>query len=112
MLLDVDYSGADGALIHISGGPDMTLGEAVRAAEYVTEMMGDKAMVIWGSRVDPDLNDMLRVTLVLTGIRSPHLVSGYELPVVKLHQLEPYAMPETHLGIDFGLYDIENKVYR
>jgi len=112
MLLDVDYSGADGALIHISGGPDMSLGEAVRAAEYVTEMMGDKAMVIWGSRVDPDLNDMLRVTLVLTGIRSPHLVSGYEIPVVQLHQLEPYAQPETPLGIDFGLYDIENKVYR
>jgi cell division protein FtsZ len=112
MLLDVDYSGADGALIHISGGPDMSLGEAVRAAEYVTEMMGDKAMVIWGSRVDPDLNDMLRVTLVLTGIRSPHLVSGYEIPVVKLHQMEPYAQPETHLGIDFGLYDIENKMYR
>jgi cell division protein FtsZ len=112
MLLDVDYSGADGALIHISGGPDMSLGEAVRAAEYVTEMMGDKAMVIWGSRVDPDLNDMLRVTLVLTGIRSPHLVSGYEIPVVQLHQLEPYAQPETHLGIDFGLYDIENKMYR
>jgi len=112
MLLDVDYSGADGALIHISGGPDMSLGEAVRAAEYVTEMMGDKAMVIWGSRVDPDLNDMLRVTLVLTGIRSPQLVSGYEIPVVKLYQMEPQSGPETHLGFDFGLYDIENKMYR
>ncbi|MGD2141873.1 MAG: cell division protein FtsZ [Candidatus Bathyarchaeota archaeon] len=112
MLLDVDYSGADGALIHISGGPDMSLGEAVRAAEYVTEMMGDKAMVIWGSRVDPDLNDMLRVTLVLTGIRSPHLVSGYEVPVVRLYQMEPFAGPEAHLGINFGLYDIENRMYR
>ncbi|UCH56619.1 MAG: cell division protein FtsZ [Candidatus Bathyarchaeota archaeon] len=108
MLLDVDYSGADGALIHISGGSDMSLGEAVRAAEYVTEMMNDKAMVIWGSRVDPDMNDMLRVTLVLTGIRSPHLVSGYEIPVVKLYQMEPFAGYESPLPIRFGLYDMEN----
>jgi cell division protein FtsZ len=108
MLLDVDYSGADGALIHVSGGPDMSLGEAVRAAETVTEIMDEKAMVIWGSRVDPELSDMLRVTLVLTGIRSPHLVSSYEVPTVKLYQMEPYAGYETPLGINFGLYDMEN----
>ena len=107
LLLDVDYGGADGALIHVSGGPDMSLGEAVRAAEYVTEMMDDKAMVIWGSRVDPDLNDILRVTLVLTGIRSPQLVSGYEIPEVKLYNLEPFAGPEVPLKLEMGLYDIE-----
>ena len=65
-------------------------------------------MVIWGSRVDPELSDMLRVTLVLTGIRSPHLVSSYEVPAVKLYQMEPYAGYETPLGINFGLYDMEN----
>ena len=112
LLLDVDYGGADGALIHVSGGPDMSLGEAVRAAEYVTEMMGDKAMVIWGSRVDPDLNDILRVTLVLTGIRSPQLVSGYEVPDIQLYNLEPFAGPETPLGLELGLYDIESCRYR
>jgi cell division protein FtsZ len=108
MLLDVDYSGADGALIHVSGGPDMSLGEAVRASEYVTEMMDDKAMVIWGSRVDPDMNDMLRVTLVLTGIRSPQLVSGYVIPETRLYNLEPLAGPEMPLNIDFGLYKMES----
>lgn len=108
MLLDVDYTGADGALIHVSGGPDMSLGEAVRAAECVTEMMDDKAMVIWGSRVDPNMNDMLRVTLVLTGIKSPQLVSGYEVPEIKLYQMEPFAQPEAHLGLNLGLYDIES----
>jgi len=108
MLLNVDYTGADGALIHVSGGPDMSLGEAVRAAECVTEMMDDNAMVIWGSRVDPELNDMLRVTLVLTGIRSPQLVSGYEVPLAKLYQMDPLARPEKSLGLVLGLYDIES----
>jgi len=72
VLLDVDYRGADGALIHVSGGTDMSLGEAVRAAEYVTELMDEGAMVIWGARVDPELDNILRVTLILTGVRSPH----------------------------------------
>jgi cell division protein FtsZ len=112
MLLDVDYGGADGALIHVSGGPDMSLGEALRAAEYVTEMMGDKAMVIWGSRVDPDLSDILRVTLVLTGIRSPQLISGYEIPDIQLYNLEPFAGPETPMGLELGLYDIESHRHR
>jgi cell division protein FtsZ len=107
LLLDVDYGGADGALIHVSGGPDMSLGEAVRAAECVTEMMDDKAMVIWGSRVDPNLKDMLRVTLVLTGIRSPQLVSGYAIPQVKLFQMEPFAGPERSLNLELGLYNME-----
>jgi cell division protein FtsZ len=108
MLLDVDYSGADGALIHVSGGQDMSLGEAVRAAEYVTEMMGDKAMVIWGSRVDPNMNDMLRVTLVLTGIKSPQLISGYVVPDIRIYNLEPFAGPEMPLNVDFGLYKMES----
>ena len=108
MLLDVDYTGADGALIHVSGGPDMSLGEAVRAAECVTEMMDDKAMVIWGSRVDPNMNDMLRVTLVLTGIKSPQLVSGYEVQEAKIYQMEPFAQPEAPLGLNLGLYDMES----
>lgn len=111
LLLDVDYEGADGALIHVSGGTDMSLGEAVRAAEFITEKMNDKAMVIWGSRVNPSLKDLIRVTVVLTGISSPQLVSGYEVPEIHLYNLEPFAGPETPLGIDLGLYDME-KAYK
>jgi len=109
LLLDVEYEGADGALIHISGGPDMSLGEAVRAAESVTEVMDEKAMVIWGSRVDPNLNNLLRVTLVLTGIRSPQLLSGYEVPETRLYDLEPFAGPETPLDLGLNLFQMEPK---
>ncbi|RJS90521.1 cell division protein FtsZ [Candidatus Bathyarchaeota archaeon] len=109
-LLDVDYEGANGALIHISGGKDLTLGEAVRTAEIVTEMMDEKAMVIWGARVDPSLGDLLRVTLVLTGIRSPQILGGYRFPRTELFNLEPYAGPEEPLKIDLGLYQMEGKV--
>ena len=109
LLLDVEYQGADGALIHISGGTDMSLGEAVRAAESVTEIMDEKSMVIWGARVDPNLNNLLRVTLVLTGIRSPQLVGGYEVPEAQIYNLEPFAGPETPLDLGVELFQIEPK---
>jgi len=109
LLLDVDYEGADGALIHISGGTDMSLGEAVRAAESVTEIMDEKAMVIWGARVDPNLNNLLRVTLVLTGIKSPQLLSGYQVPETDLYNLEPFAGPETPIDMGVKLFQMESK---
>lgn len=107
MLIDVDYKGADGALIHISGGEDMTLGEAVQAAETVTDMLDNEALVIWGSRVQPNLGDKMQVTCILTGIRSPHLVGGYDLEEIKLYDLEPFSGPDAKLEIDFGLYKME-----
>jgi cell division protein FtsZ len=112
LLLDVDYQGADGALIHVSGGTDMSLAEAVRAAETVTELMDDRSMVIWGARVDSKLGDKLRVTLVLTGIRSPHLLGGFEVPEVDLYNLEPHAGPDITLNVELGLYNMEPFVRR
>ncbi|HDJ04511.1 MAG TPA: cell division protein FtsZ, partial [Candidatus Bathyarchaeota archaeon] len=55
-LLDVDYSGATGALIHIAGDSQMSIEEANRVGEIVTEMMNNDAMVIWGARVNPRLS--------------------------------------------------------
>jgi cell division protein FtsZ len=109
VLLDVDYRGADGALIHVSGGTDMSLGEAVRAAEYVTELMDEGAMVIWGARVDPELDNILRVTLILTGVRSPHILAGYLFLEPNLYNLEPYAGPEKPLGLELNLYQMEHR---
>ena len=50
-LLDVSYEGASGALIHISGGEDLTLDDVSRVGEIVTESLDADAQVIWGARV-------------------------------------------------------------
>jgi cell division protein FtsZ len=73
-LLEVEWGGATGALIHITGGPDMSLAEANSVGEIVSEKMSKDANVIWGARVDPRLSGMLRVMLILTGVRSPQLL--------------------------------------
>ncbi|MFW9962549.1 MAG: cell division protein FtsZ [Candidatus Sifarchaeia archaeon] len=74
-LLEVEWTGATGALIHITGGPDMSLAEANKVGELVSEKMSSDANVIWGARVDPRLGGVLRVMLILTGVKSPQLLA-------------------------------------
>ncbi len=74
-LLEVEWSGATGALIHITGGPDMSLAEANNVGELVSEKMSQDANVIWGARVEPRLSGVLRVMLILTGVKSPQLLA-------------------------------------
>ncbi len=76
-LLDVDYTGAKGALILIQGGSNLTLGEAVHVGEGITESFDDKAYVKWGARIVPELGDKIVVTSVLTGVQSDQVV-GHE----------------------------------
>jgi len=73
-LLEVEWNGATGALIHITGGPDMSLAESNKVGELVSEKMSPDANVIWGARVDPRLSGVLRVMLILTGVKSPQLL--------------------------------------
>ena len=73
-LLEVEWTGATGALIHITGGPDMSLAEANSVGDQVSQKMSDDATVIWGARVDSRLSGTLRVMLILTGVKSPQLL--------------------------------------
>lgn len=72
-LLDVDIGGATGALIHITGGPELTLGEANAVGEMLTDKIDPKAMVIWGARVDPTFENKLEVITIFTGVTSPFI---------------------------------------
>jgi len=107
-LLNVDYAGATGALIHVTGDNQMTIEEANRVGEIVTEMMDDNALVIWGARVNPEQDGKLKVTLVMTGVNSPHILSGFGTIAPQLFNLEPYAEPEKPLDMKLNLYQLEH----
>jgi len=76
-LLDVDYAGSKGALVLIHGGPNLTLGEAIKVGEGITESFDNNAYVKWGARINPELGDKIVVTSIVTGVTSPHVV-GHE----------------------------------
>lgn len=69
-LLDVDISTATGALVNVAGGPDMTLEEARKIVENVSERLGANSKIIWGAQVYEDLQNTVRATLIITGARS------------------------------------------
>ncbi|MBS3121656.1 cell division protein FtsZ [Candidatus Woesearchaeota archaeon] len=73
-LLDINYEGATGALIHVHGGPDLTLEEVSRVGEMVTESMDDDANCIWGARVTDDMKGKLTVMTIITGVKSPWIL--------------------------------------
>src|SRR5437016_2853068 len=70
-LLEVDYRGANGALIHISAGPGLPLRTAHEVVEGLTAAMRPEANVIFGVRVDRKYRGILRVLVIMTGVRSP-----------------------------------------
>jgi cell division protein FtsZ len=77
-LLEVDFRGARGALIHISGGTDLTLKEAEEIVRELTFEIDSDANVIWGARIGPELEGMVRVMAIMTGVKSPNLLSRFE----------------------------------
>ncbi len=73
-LLDVDYRGASGALVHITGGPDLTLQQAEGIAEKLTQRLDHSANVIWGARIEEDFKGKVRVMAIMTGVQSAQIL--------------------------------------
>ncbi len=75
-LLDVDYEGANSVLVHITGGDDLTLGEANEIGGKITELTVPNANVIWGARIDPTYNGRVSVIAIFTGIKGNENIYG------------------------------------
>jgi len=78
-LLDVDFAGAKGAIIHVAGGADLTLGDTIRAGEMITDQMDPSASVKWGARVMANFDGKMEITAIVTGVKSPQILGrAYE----------------------------------
>jgi len=75
-LLDVDINGAGGALINVAGGPDLTLEEARRVVEKISESIDPNARMIWGAQISDDLQGSIRVMIVVTGVKSTQITGS------------------------------------
>ncbi len=94
-LLSLDIEGAEGALINVTGGPDITIREAQQVVEAVSGRLSEDAKIIWGAQVNKDLAETVRVLIVITGVKG-----GEEVIEEKL--LRPKkTFVEEELGIEF-----------
>ena len=67
LLDNVSIAGATGVLINITGGEDLTLGEATQINEIIHDAAGEDAEIIFGSASDPAMEGEVRVTVIATG---------------------------------------------
>jgi cell division protein FtsZ len=70
LLEDITIDGATGILINITGGPDLTLTEINEAACLIQETAHEDANIIFGSVVDANMEDQVRITVIATGFDS------------------------------------------
>lgn len=95
-LLDVNYTGATGALIQITGGSDLTLDEVNKAGEIITEALDKEANVIWGARITDDMKGKLRIMTIITGVNSPYVLGKMDVK----RKISSAVQISEELGID------------
>ena len=68
LLERVSLEGAKGLLLNITGGSDMSLTEVSEAADRIKQEVEDNAKIIFGSSINKELDGMMRVSIIATGI--------------------------------------------
>ncbi len=66
-LLDVNITGARGVLLNIAGSENLGIHEVNMAAQIINEVVDADAEIIFGTVIDPALEDEVRITLIATG---------------------------------------------
>jgi cell division protein FtsZ len=100
-LLDINYEGATGALIHVEGGPDMTLEDINQVGELVTESLDEDANVIWGARVNENMKGKITVMTIVTGVKSPWILGkAQQKEKAAARAAAPVEVMDDELGIE------------
>ncbi|MDX1660408.1 MAG: cell division protein FtsZ [Gemmatimonadota bacterium] len=68
LLEDMSIAGAEGVLINITGGPDLSLHEVSEVSSVIHDAVGEDSNIIFGAVIDPNLKGEIRVTVIATGI--------------------------------------------
>ena len=95
-LLDVDIKNAQGALVNVIGGTDLSLEEYKKVIQKIGEQLSPDAKLISGAQISEDLEKSLKVMVIITGVKSPQ-ISGERLPI----EIARKKDMENELGIEF-----------
>jgi len=68
LLEDINLAGANGILVNVTAGMDLSIGEFQEVGNTVKEFASDDATVVVGTVIDADMTDKIRVTVVATGL--------------------------------------------
>lgn len=80
LLDEISLRGAQGVLINITGGHDLTLFELDEAANRIREEVDPEANIIVGSTLDTSMEARMRVSVVATGIDALEELAAVPVP--------------------------------
>ncbi len=91
LLEDINLAGANGILVNVTAGMDLSIGEFQEVGNTVKEFASDDATVVVGTVIDPDMTDRIRVTVVATGL-GQHATAA-ESPMRIVRRPQAHAEP-------------------
>ena len=97
LLEDINLAGANGILVNVTAGMDLSIGEFQEVGITVKEFASENATVVVGTVIDPDMTDKIRVTVVATGLGQSE--SNAESPMRIVRRPATQAEPNYH-GLD------------
>ncbi|MGB9004729.1 MAG: cell division protein FtsZ [Candidatus Aminicenantales bacterium] len=109
LLADISIEGAQGVLINITGGRDLTLHEVNKASELIHRLAHEEANIIFGAVIDETMKDAASVTVIATGFSAAaakEKVPLIEPPAVAFRKKTPAPFPVQRqtpdLPVDIG----------
>src|ERR1700732_2646163 len=92
LLEDINLSGAQGILVNVTAGMDLSIGEFQEVGNVIKQFASDDATVVVGTVIDPDMANQIRVTVVAAGLGKPVAVAR---PAASQHAAAAIAPPLT-----------------
>ena len=89
LLEDINLSGANGVLVNVTAGVDLSIGEFQEVGDTIKQFASDDATVVIGTVIDPEMTDEIRVTVVATGLGQA--VGMTERPMKVVRRTAPAA---------------------
>ncbi|KMY65664.1 cell division protein FtsZ [Desulfocarbo indianensis] len=97
LLEDISIDGARGVLVNITASSDMTIDEVSEASTFIQEAAHEDANIFWGTVIDENMGDDLRVTVIATGIGNAKENRKYIRSVVNGPDIDPSAIDHMDL---------------
>ena len=96
LLEDINLAGANGILVNVTAGMDLSIGEFQEVGNTVKEFASDDATVVVGTVIDPEMTDRIRVTVVATGLGQRAANSESPMRIVRRAQAQAQSEPNYH----------------
>ena len=117
LLEDINLAGAQGILVNVTAGMDLSIGEFQEVGNVIKQFASDEATVVVGTVIDPEMANQIRVTVVATGLGRPIAKPVREAPAAvvppapTIRMVRPAAAAATRPGpVDYTKLDVPTAV--